>query len=345
MMAAFIVSIRGTVRQALLLGLSATISHTAIIWVLAYAGLHYAAKLDVEKSEPYFQLASGLMILILAVWTFARTRREKKEEAAHSSAHVHSHGPVGDGPNGGRIIETGSHGEIELTVFEEGVPPRFRLFFYEARSRIPAKIPAPQSIKLETVRPDGTRQEFAFQAGEGAYLEATCHVPEPHEFTVFVQVGHDGHSHTFETEFSEAADAHHDHAHEDQNTPEYQDAHARAHAADLERRFAGRTVTTPQIVLFGLTGGLLPCPAAFSVLLVCLQVKQYTLGFATVLAFSVGLAFTLVAAGVVAAFSVKQAGKRFKGFDRMLGGLPYLSVAVMTAIGLFIAITGLRGIR
>ena len=79
MMAAFIVSIRGTIGQALLLGLSATISHTAIIWILAYAGLRYAAKLDVEKTEPYFQLASGVIILILAAWTFARTRREKKE--------------------------------------------------------------------------------------------------------------------------------------------------------------------------------------------------------------------------------------------------------------------------
>ena len=31
-------------------------------------------------------------------------------------------------------------------------------------------------------------------------------------------------------------------------------------------RFAGRSVTTPQIILFGITGGLMPCPAAFSVL-------------------------------------------------------------------------------
>ena len=356
MMAAFIVSIQGTVSQALLLGLSATISHTAIIWILAYAGLHYAAKLDVEKSEPYFQLASGVIILILAAWTFARTRREKKEEAAHSHshAHPHAHGPAGDGPNGGQLIDTGGHGEIEITVFEDGVPPRFRLFFFEQGDRSTAVSPAGQAVILETVRPDATRQTFEFQpATDGKYLESTTAIPEPHEFTAYVQVGHDGHAHTYKTEFSE--EGHHDHgdghsyeehahgtAHEE--TPEYQDAHARAHAADLERRFAGRTVTTPQIVLFGLTGGLLPCPAAFSVLLVCLQLKRYTLGFATVLAFSVGLAITLVSAGAVAAISVRQAGKRFKGFDRMLGSLPYLSVSVMTAIGLFIAVMGLRGI-
>jgi nickel/cobalt exporter len=35
MMAAFIVAIRGTVFQAVLLGLSATISHTAVMWAVA----------------------------------------------------------------------------------------------------------------------------------------------------------------------------------------------------------------------------------------------------------------------------------------------------------------------
>ena len=37
MMAAFIVAVRGTVLQAVLLGLSATISHTAIVWEIGRA--------------------------------------------------------------------------------------------------------------------------------------------------------------------------------------------------------------------------------------------------------------------------------------------------------------------
>ena len=41
MMAAFIVAIRGTVMQAVLLGLAATLSHTAIVWLLAFAGLYF----------------------------------------------------------------------------------------------------------------------------------------------------------------------------------------------------------------------------------------------------------------------------------------------------------------
>ena len=48
-------------------------------------------------------------------------------------------------------------------------------------------------------------------------------------------------------------------------------------------------------------GGVLAAPAAFTVLIVCMQVKQYTLGFALVAAFSFGLALTMVTVGAVAA--------------------------------------------
>lgn len=39
-MAAFIIAVRGTVLQAVLLGLAATVSHTAIVWIIALLGLH-----------------------------------------------------------------------------------------------------------------------------------------------------------------------------------------------------------------------------------------------------------------------------------------------------------------
>src|SRR5438477_8402937 len=62
MMAAFIVAIRGTVWQAALLGLSAAISHSLIIWVLAAVALKYGSQWNAETTEPYFQLASAAII-------------------------------------------------------------------------------------------------------------------------------------------------------------------------------------------------------------------------------------------------------------------------------------------
>ncbi|XLM23130.1 sulfite exporter TauE/SafE family protein, partial [Chromobacterium piscinae] len=86
----------------------------------------------------------------------------------------------------------------------------------------------------------------------------------------------------------------------DVSAPGYQDPHEMAHANDIRRRFANREVSTGQIVAFGLTGGLIPCPASITVLLLCLQLKKVALGATLVLCFSIGLALTMVASGVLA---------------------------------------------
>ncbi len=108
------------------------------------------------------------------------------------------------------------------------------------------------------------------------------------------------------------------------------------HAQDIERRFAGRQVTTGQIILFGITGGLLPCPAAISILLICLQLKQMLLGFSLVLAFSAGLALTMVMTGAVAAWSIRHMEKRFSGFGRLARQAPYISVVVLMLVAMVI---------
>jgi nickel/cobalt transporter (NicO) family protein len=113
---------------------------------------------------------------------------------------------------------------------------------------------------------------------------------------------------------------------------------------ERHRRFANRRVTTGQLILFGLTGGLLPCPSAFAVLLICLQLKQFTLGFALVLAFSLGLAITLVTVGSLAAFSVRHATRRFKGFGALARKMPYVSSTFMVLIGLYVATHGVKNL-
>ncbi len=68
MMAAFIIAVRGTVLQATLPGLSATISHTAVVWAIALGGLYFGRQLYGQQSEAYFQIASAVVIVGIAVW-------------------------------------------------------------------------------------------------------------------------------------------------------------------------------------------------------------------------------------------------------------------------------------
>ncbi|MDC6668658.1 nickel/cobalt efflux transporter, partial [Leclercia adecarboxylata] len=88
MMAAFIVAIRGTMTQAILLGLSATLSHTAVVWLVALAGLYFGRNWQAEATEPYFQVASAVLIIAVAVWMLWRTWRDQHE---HDHHHDHGH--------------------------------------------------------------------------------------------------------------------------------------------------------------------------------------------------------------------------------------------------------------
>jgi nickel/cobalt transporter (NicO) family protein len=73
MMAAFIIAVRGTVKQAILLGLAATLSHTAVVWLVALGGQYLGREWGTEATEPYFQIASAVLIIGVAVWMIWRT--------------------------------------------------------------------------------------------------------------------------------------------------------------------------------------------------------------------------------------------------------------------------------
>ena len=330
MMAAFIVA----VPQAALLAVCATMSHTAVIWILAPFALKFRQSFQAEATKPYFQMASGAIITGIAVWMIVRTHREQRAAADHH------HAPTGDGPHGGVMMDTG-HGRCEISIFETGVPPCFRLYVYDRAGRTAALFAA-NEVSIETLRPDGSKQLFAF-VEKGEFLESTTDIPEPHEFAVTLTLSHGDHAHTYQTQFTENE---HHHRHDDIAADEdFEDAHQRAHALEIQKRFANRNVTTGQLALFGLTGGLLPCPAAVTVLLLCLQLKRYVLGFILVLSFSIGLALTLIAAGSLAAWGAGQAAKRFKGFFALAYRAPYFSGAILICMGIYVALAGYAHLR
>ena len=338
MMAAFIVAIRGTVKQAVLLGLAATLSHTAVVWLVAMGGMYLGQNLDAETTEPYFQLASAAIIITIALWMLWRTWRGEQmwrfEEGDEHQPDNHQHDET-------QRIDTG-HGRIELSIFEEGVPPRWRLKTLSGHAWPAAE------VSLLTTRPDGLAQQFRF-VDRGDYSESVDEIPEPHEFTARLSLGHAGHSHDYDLEFREHSHGH-DHDHSELEGLElslegYQDAHERAHANDIRKRFSNRNVTTGQIILFGLTGGLIPCPAAITVLLLCLQVKEVALGAVLVLCFSIGLAITLVTVGAAAAIGARQASNRWPWLGAVARRAPYLSSLLIIGVGIYVGFHGWIGMN
>jgi len=218
MMAAFVVATRGTAAQAALLGGSAAVGHSLVVWALAAAGIWLGDAVILDKAEPWLILISGLMILALAWRIVVLFRREHHEHEHHDHAHDH----------------------------------------------------------------------------------------------------HD----------------HHDHQ-------ERALSHAEEHEREIAQRFAGRQVGNGAIAWFGLTAGLMPCPSAVAVLLICLQSRAFTLGFGMVAGFSLGLAITLISVGVLASWGARKASEGWSGFAGWAERLPYLSAALVGLIGLVVTFRGL----
>jgi cation diffusion facilitator family transporter len=123
----------------------------------------------------------GLAVNIASAWLLS--------SGGHD--HGHSHGKD-HGHDEAHSIATPS-GDLILEVFEEGVPPRFRLWA--------AFGPPPDAEKtlITTIRRDGSQQEFTL-IPRGNFLESLAVLPEPHAFTAQVKIG----AESYTTVFAEA---------------------------------------------------------------------------------------------------------------------------------------------
>jgi cation diffusion facilitator family transporter len=158
--------------------------------------------------------ALGLAVNIASAWLLS---------GGHHHGHGHSHGQDHGHDHGEqpRRIALGG-GTLEVEVFEDNVPPRFRV-----RADTGA-LPAAADLTIETIRPDGSRQPFSFEAGDG-YLESRDEIPEPHAFVARIRLLQAGRAEVRELEFEE-----HDHgdgAHHRDNNMRAAVVHVMADAA------------------------------------------------------------------------------------------------------------------
>ena len=135
----------------------------------------------------------GLVVNVASAWLLSGGHHH-----GHGHAHGHHHGHAEEP----RRIALGRH-ILDIEVFEDGVPPRFRV-----RAEAGA-LPA-SGLTIETTRPDGSRQLFAFE-DRGGYLESRDEIPEPHAFLATVRLMQAGQAQERELEFEEHEheDAHH----------------------------------------------------------------------------------------------------------------------------------------
>lgn len=115
------------------------------------------------------------------------------ESATENTASEAEGAPAADyerGPHNGRMLRDGNFA-VEMTIFEDGVPPEFRIYAYRDDKPV-----APGEVQLSVAlgRLDGEVNRFAFKP-EADYLRGDGRVVEPHSFDVTVVAREGGRTH------------------------------------------------------------------------------------------------------------------------------------------------------
>lgn len=202
--AAYLIGIKGTKRDALLLGLSVAITHSFVVIAISVAALWLGRETFTHDVTRYLQLGSGVVVIVLGAWMMFKRLRQLRRTGQRVKGHHHDH----------------------------------------------------------------------------------------------------HHSH--------AADHHHHHSHahsheEHDHDLMTDDEHARAHAQAMpEYAKNGERPTLWQIMTFGAAGGMIPCPASITVMLLALSIGQVASGLLAVAGFSIGLAITLVGIGLIVVMGLSK---------------------------------------
>jgi nickel/cobalt transporter (NicO) family protein len=109
-----------------------------------------------------------------------------------------------------------------------------------------------------------------------------------------------------------------------------------ADTAQPDRKPSDRPISLLQLCALGITGGIVPCPAALVVLLSAFSLHRIGFGLFLITAFSLGLAAVLVAVGLTMVYA-KRFLSRVGSAGRLQRYLPLLSSAFMVVLGVGIA--------
>ena len=302
MVAGYLVGSKGTVGDAVLLGLVVTITHTFMVFVLSFLWLLFQDRMNTKAAETWLGVGSGVSIALLGIWLFWRRfprkgrslfpggSRVPGEAHFHAPGHHHSHSHPHESPFPGHSPEEPSHHghthEVESHLCHD--------------------------------HPHG---------GEHVHQHVPEHDHHHEHGDPHVHVHDHGHTHTHHGDRQRLGTLGHWLAHlkgaEHSHLP-----------ADPDR------VTLAQLLGLGISGGIVPCPAALLVFLLALQTGRWGWGFLIVLAFSIGLAGVLVGLGVLMVTSrrlldrVSGAGEKLAP---ILAWLPPVSALFVTAVGLYFA--------
>jgi len=193
----------GTGKLGDLAGFSSAIILAMIAPLIGYEAVsRFLSPVTIHFTEAIPIAVVGLLVNIASAWLLS---------GGEHHGHSHGYGDAEHDHDGETHQFATKLGNVELSIFEQGTPPRFRVSFES-----PASVGNESILDLETRRADGERQHFSF-VDRGAYWESVEEIPEPHAFRASLQladgaydVAFEEHSHEHPGEDGPPSSAHRD---------------------------------------------------------------------------------------------------------------------------------------
>lgn len=145
-------------------------------------------------------VVAGIALTWVILGTSPRQPADDRAESGHAEAvTAAAPGAPGKGPHGGKLFTQDSYG-LEVTIFETGVEPEFRVYTYQDGKPLD---PAASQVTITLERLGRPPQEFTF-VKEQDYLKGNAVVEEPHSFRVNIAARHNNKAYRFGYEQIEA---------------------------------------------------------------------------------------------------------------------------------------------
>ncbi|UDL96266.1 CDF family Co(II)/Ni(II) efflux transporter DmeF [Lichenihabitans sp. PAMC28606] len=160
----------GTGKLGDLAGFSSAIVLAMIALLIGYEAVsRLFAPVAIHFSEAIPIACFGLAVNIASVWLLSGGGGHHH----HGHGHSHGHDDHADAHAEEHCVASGS-GSLFLSIFEDGVVPRFRVRF--------AGMDKPRELTVTTMRPNGELHAYSM-VDQGGYLESAEDIPEPHAFS------------------------------------------------------------------------------------------------------------------------------------------------------------------
>lgn len=169
----------GTGKLGDLAGFTSAVILAMIAMLIGYEAVaRFLAPVPIHFTEAIPIAVVGLLVNVVSAWLLSG------DDHHHGHRHAHDHG------EGSKSIATPS-GPLALSIFEDGVPPVFRI------QSAGGDVPPADLVTVTTIRWDGSQQTFRFAERPGC-LESIDLIPEPHAFEAVVSLPSGTHDIEFE---------------------------------------------------------------------------------------------------------------------------------------------------